>query len=283
MFNDLSTREIRIVLDGKDEISPNLHIKVVVTKSRLALPNSAKIEVFNVSDKTFGKLLQEPRVKILIDGEQIFTGKVINATNEYNATSWLCSIYCNDIKTNPYSEPQYMSIPKGTSNEDVLKIMSSALSDSKLDLKDFGKCAKAKGSLLKQMVVEYKKEGDILSAIENTFKGCAVKVFKDDGVVKLYDTQGVPNSANPILLDRLLESPKLSHKDISVKVPMNPKLKLGLGFKIKAKSITKALESPYTYKNKFNEKTYSISELVHEVDNYTKSVATSTVKGLNFA
>lgn len=280
-MSNLSTRDITIALsDG--EISPDLHIKVTVTKSRLALPNSAKIEVFNIGENTFKKLLNEPRIKLLVDGVQLFTGKIINVTNEYKVPDWTCVIYCNDVKTNPFAEPQYISIPKGTSNDDVLSIMSSALSEAKLDTSAFAKCAKSKGSLLKQMVIEYKKEGDILSAMENTFKGCTTKVFKDDGIVKLHDASSVPNANDPILFDRLLESPKLSHKDIIVKVPLNTKARLGLGFQIKAKSIVKTIESPYTYKNQFHEKTYSISEIVHEVDNYTTAVAMTTVKGLNF-
>jgi hypothetical protein len=281
-MTDLSTRLIEINISESKPIDTNLHIKVTATKSRLALPNSAKVEIFNVSEATFKKMLNQPRIKIDLDGELLFSGKIINALNEYKSPDWLCTIFCNDIKTNPFAEPQYMSIPKGTSNDDVLSIMASALSEAKLDTSAFAKCQKSKGSLLKQMVIEYKKEGDILTAIENTFKRCNTKVFKEDGVVKLYDTKSVINQASPIILDELLESPKLSHKDIVVRVPINTKLKLGLGFNVKAKSLTKALESPYTYSNQFNKKTYSVSELVHEVDNFTTAIAQTTVKGLNF-
>lgn len=285
MSDFLSTRDIKIIItiNGKEkEIALNLHKKIIVTKSTLALPNSARAEIFNISPQTYELLEKEPRIKIEVDKQLLFTGKVINPKNEYKGTSWLCTLFCNDIKTNPYSEPQYMSIPKGTSNDDMLQIMASALSEAKLDTSAFAKCKKSKGSLLKQMVVEYKKEGDILTAIERVFKGCNTKVFKEDGVVKLNDLSSVPNAKNPILFDRLLESPNLSHKDIVVKVPFNPKVKLGLGFEVKAKSIIKELESPYTYKNKFNKKTYKISEFTHEIDNYTKAVAKTTVKGLNF-
>lgn len=282
MFDNLSTRKISIELDNGYKVSQNLHIKVTVTKSRLALPNSAKIEIFNISEESFKKFVSMPRVLIYVDDKQIFTGKIINAQNEYKITSWLCTLYCNDIKTNPYANAQYLIIPKGTSNEDMLQIMASAIADAKIDASAFAQCQKAKGSLLKQMVVEYKKEGDVLKAIENTFKGCNTKVFKDDGVVKLQDSKGVPNHANPIIFDRLIESPRLSHQDIVLKIPLDYRAKLGLGFKIKAKTIIKNFISPYTYQNQFHEKTYSISEVVHEVDNFTKEVAITTIKGLNF-
>ena len=59
MKSDLSTRNIIIVLDDNYTLDPNLHIKVTVVKSRLNLPNSAKIEIYNISEKTFKRWLQE--------------------------------------------------------------------------------------------------------------------------------------------------------------------------------------------------------------------------------
>ena len=282
MKSSLSTRNIYVKLNDKDILNPNLDMRVTVTKSRLSIPNSAKIEIFMISEKTFIKLKKLPQIKIEIDGTLIFTGKVINVPNEFKGNSWTCTVYCNDIKTNPYTKPQYMNIAKGTSNEDALSLMTSALSDVKLDTSAFSKCQKAKGSLLKQMVVEYKKEADIMKAISNTFKGCDTEVVKEDGVVKLQSTSSVPNASKPIVFSRLMESPKLSHKDIVVKVPLNTKVKLGLGFKVKAKSISLQLESPYTYKNQFEDKTYRISEFIHTADNFTTSIASTFVKGLNF-
>lgn len=282
MKSDLSTRNINIILDGKYEISPNLHIKVTVIKSNLSLPNSAKVEIYNVSDKSFKKMLTTPKVVISVDDTQIFVGKIINATNEYQGTSWKCTMYCNDIHTNPFKKPQFLAIPKGTSNEDVLSKLTSLISTNGLNVDAFKECAKSKGSLLKQFMLEYKKEGDIVKAMQDMLKGCEKEIIKEDGKVKISNTTGVPNQAKPLLFDRLLESPKLSHKDLIVKVPMNTKLKLGLGFKIKAKSISKTLISPYTYQNQFKDRIYRISEFTHEVDNYTNAVAQTTVKGLNF-
>jgi len=282
MKSDLSTRNINITLDGKYEISPNLHIKVTVVKSNLSLPNSAKVEIYNVSDKSYKKMLTTPKVLIKVDDKQIFTGKIINATNEYQGTSWKCTMYCNDIHTNPFKKPQFMSIPKGTSNSDVLSKMTSLLSANGLNVDAFKECAKSKGSLLKQFMLEYKKEGDIIKAMQDMLKGCDKEIIKEDGKVKISNRGSVPNQAKPILLDRFLESPKLSHKDLVVKIPMNTKVKLGLGFKIKPKSISKTLVSPYTYQNQFIDRTYRISEFTHEVDNYTNAIAQTTIKGLNF-
>ena len=282
MKSSLSTRNIIVTIDDKFVIDPNLHIKVSVVKSHLQLPNSAKVEVYNISEKTWSKLKSEPKIKIEVDGNLLFSGKVLNVANDYKGTSWLCTMYCNDIKVNPYYKPQFMTIPKGTTNEDILKKMTEQISDMKLDMSEFKKCAKANGSLLKQMTVEYKKEGDIMKSLQNMFKGCDTEVIKEDGVVKLQNSKAVPNAGNPLKFDRLLESPQLSHKDLVVKIPLNTKVKLGLGFEIKAKSISKKLDSPYTYKTQFNEKVYRISEFTHDIDNFTASVATTTVKGLNF-
>jgi len=279
----LSTRNINIILDDKYIIDNNLHIKVSVVKSRLALPNSAKIEIYNISEKTFKKLVAEPKIKINVDDELLFIGRVVNAPNEYSGTSWKCTIYCNDIKVNPYAKPQITTIPKGTTNENILKELVSKISDVKVDLSAFQECAKSKGSLLKQMVVEYKKEADIMKSLSNMFKGCDTEVIKEDGVVKFQDRTTVPNINNLLIFDRLLEAPKLSHKDLVVSMPLNTKLKLGLGFEVKAKSISKQIESPYTYKNQFEKKTYRISEFTHEINNYTNTVATTTVKGLILA
>ncbi|MBL1293352.1 MAG: hypothetical protein COB61_005725 [Thiotrichales bacterium] len=282
MTSTLSTRNISIVLNDKYEINLDLHIKVSITKSRLALPNSAKLEIFNISEKTFIRLKAEPLIKVSIDGKQSFTGKVINVPNEYKGTSWLCTIYCNDVRTKPFKKPQYLDIPKGTTNEGILKAMASSISDVKLDTSAFSECAKSKGSLLKSMVVEFKKEGDIMGAMQNMFKGCDAEVIKEDGTVKIQHTGSVPNQAKPLKFDRLLESPKLSHRDIEVKIPFNSKVKLGYGFEIQPKSISTKIEAPYTYKNQFELKTYRISEFTHVADNFTTTVAITTIKGLNF-
>lgn len=280
MQSDLSTRNIIITIDEKFEIDVNLHIKVSVVKSRLQLPNSAKVEVFNISEKTWLKLKNEPKIKIEVDGNLLFSGKVLNVANDYKGTSWLCTMYCNDIKANPYHKPQFLTIPKGTTNEDILTKMVEQISDMKLDMSQFKKCAKANGSLLKQMTVEYKKEGDIMKSLQNMFKGCDTEVVKEDGTVKLLDSKSVPNAQSPLVFDRLLESPQLSHKDLVVKVPLNTKVKLGLGFEVKAKSINKKLDSPYTYKTQFQDKVYRIGEFTHDIDNFTASIAITTVKGL---
>ncbi len=279
----LSTRDINIELDSNYVIDNNLHIKVSVVKSTLALPNSAKVEIYNISETTFKKLVSEPKIKITIDDELLFTGRVLNAPNEYIGTSWKCTIYCNDVKVNPYSKPQFLTIPKGTQNEDILKKLVSTISDVKVDLKEFKKCAKAKGSLMKQMVVEYKKEHDIMKSLQNMFKGCDTEVVKEDGTVKLQNRRGVPNISNPLQLDTFLEAPKLSHKDLVVVMPLNTTVKLGLGFKVKAKSISKTLQNPYTYKNQFNGKVYRIVEFTHEIDNFSSDIAKTTLKGLNYA
>jgi len=277
-----STRKIDITLNDNYTIDNKLHIKVIVVKSRLALPNSAKIEIYNISEKTFTKLVASPQIKIALDGEMLFTGKVTNTPNEYVGTSWKCTIYCNDIKVNPYATPQFLEIPKGTTNEDILKQMVLKISDVKVDLSAFKKCAKSSGSLMKQMVVEYKKEGDVMKSLSNMFKGCDTEVVKEDGVVKLQNKTTVTNQAKPIILKTLLSSPKLSQKDLTVSIPLNTKLKLGLGFEVKSKSISKKLDNPYTYKNQFENKIYKIAEFTHEVDNFTTSVATTNVKGMIF-
>jgi len=282
MPSEFSTRQILVTLADGFAINPSLHISVKTTKSRLSLPNSAKIEVYNVKADTYKRLLTKQHLTIEVDGKAIFKGKILNVTNDYMAASWKCSIYCSDIKANPYQQPQFITIDKGTSNADVLGLMTAALSDADLDLSAFSRCEESKGSLAKQMVVEYQKEKDILKAMQNVFKGCDKEVVKEDGVVKILDNGSVPNAAAPLLFDRHLEPPKLSHKDIVVKVPIDTRVKLGLGFSIKSKSILKSLESPYTYENQFRDQVYRISEYTHEVDNFTDAVATTTVKGLNF-
>jgi len=47
-----TTRNIVITLDDTFTILSDLHIKVTVNKSMLTLPNSSRIEVFNLSTET---------------------------------------------------------------------------------------------------------------------------------------------------------------------------------------------------------------------------------------
>lgn len=276
-----TTREIKIVLGNNYTIDPNLHMRVSISKSRLTLPNTAKIEIFNISEKTQTKLEEEPKIKVYLDGNLLFSGKVINPQNEYLESSWLCTLYCSDIKTNPHIEPQYLQLEKGTSNDAVVNEMGKLLSDMKLDTTAFKDCLKSKGSLLKAMVVEYKKEHDILKALQNMFKGCNTEVIKEDGVVKLHSGNGVPNAKNPLLFNTFIKAPTLSFKDVILDMPLAPKIKLGLGFKIQAKSTKKQLSSPYTFSNKFVNKLFKIVEFTHTFDNYTNAIALTQVKGMN--
>lgn len=280
-----STRKIEIILNDNFIINVDLDIKVKITKSVLTLPNSAICTVYNLAEKTLQKLDEVPKVKILLDGNLLFTGKVINSINNYIGTSWECNIYCSDIETDPYIKPQYVEILSGTSNDQVLNQMGGIISKFGIDKTAFEDCAKAKGSLLKGMVVEYKKEGDVLRAMQNMFKECNTEVIKEDGVVKLLDKTKVLNAQKPITitLDKLLKSPTLSLKDITVDIPLNYKIKLGIGFEVKAKSINKKLESPFTYKNKFENKIFRIAEFTHEFDNFTREVAKTFIKGTPIA
>ncbi|MGB0405365.1 MAG: hypothetical protein ACPGDB_04165 [Fusobacterium sp.] len=304
-MSDYSTRSIKIVLDGSYIINDNLHIKLNVVKSRVSLPNSSKIEIFNISEKTFNKLKTDPKIEIYVDDNFLFSGKVINVYNEYKAPDWLCTIFASDILTKPYLKPQYIDIKKGTTNKEVLELISSPLSNLKIDASAFANCAKAKGSLLKNMVVEYKKEQDLIKAIQNQFKNClsdpldpiiskngGVEVYKEDGVVKVRKAgkEGITNLKNLIEFEYLLEAPEISSTDIIISLPLTSedqkrnagvKAKLGLGFTVTSKSLQRKLITPYVYKNQFEDRIYKIIEFTHEVDNFSSNVAKTTIKGLN--
>lgn len=304
MNNKLSTRSIRIVLDDKITIDENLHIKLNVVKSLVSLPNSAKVEIFNISEATYEKLKADPLVKIYVDDHFLFSGKVINVFNEYARPDWLCSIYCSDIINKPFKDPKYIDIKKGTTNKQVLEMISSPMSPFNLDTSAFADCPKSKGSLLKNMVVEYKKEQDLIKALQNQFKDCikdgtdtlkkdgGIDVYKEDGVIKIRKggVDGLPNKNNLLKFEYLLESPEISATDIIIKVPLSSDDKkrivgvscmLGYGFTVVSKSLQAKLITPYVFKNQFLNKIFKIVEFTHEVDNYTKAVATTTIKGQN--
>lgn len=282
MLNN-STRQILIKVNETFEVDLNLHIKIVASKSNIGIPNSCLITIFNLSPGTYSRFEKKPRIEVYENDELLFIGKVINTNNRYIGTSWEAVIYCNDIKVVASKTPNYLTIPKGTTNEDILKTMASQISDLQIDFSAFQSCAKSKGSLLKQMVVEYKKEADMMKAIQNMFKGCDTEVVKEDGSIKFQDSKSVANFANPKLYDKLLEAPTLSNKDISIKILLDPSVKLGLGFKVKAKSYNQTLVSPYTYENQFKSKIFRTVEFIHETDNFTENVAITTIKGMNLA
>lgn len=275
-----STTDIEIILDDKFTLSTDLSIRYEVTKSRLALPNSAKIEVYNLSYKTYQKLIKQPKIVLKVDGEKLYQGKIINVNNPYEVPNWHCTMYCSDIRQRPASTSSFLNLKKGTSNTSALESMTSLLSSAKLDTSAFSKCAKSKGSLLKQMMVEYKKEEDIIKAMQNMFKGCDTEVFKEDGVVKLDSKYGVRNATKPIVIKDLLEPPTLSNYDIELKVPLHTGLKLGLGFKVLSKSINKKIESPYLHKQHFNNKVFKVTEFTHKGDNFSKMASQTDIKGM---
>lgn len=294
-MSELSTRVIKIILDDKYTINTNLHMKLNVVKSRVSLPNSSKIEVYNISEATYEKLKKDPKIKVYVDDHFLFSGKVVNAFNEFQRPDWLCTIYASDIVNKPFGSPQYIDIKKGTTNTQVLEMISSPMSPFNLDTSAFADCAKSKGSLLKNMVVEYKKEQDLVKALQNQFKDCMsgdVDVYKEDGVVKIRKggLSGIPNIKNPLEFEYLLNSPEISATEITIQVPLSSddkkrvtgvKAKLGLGFKVKSKSLQRKLVTPYVFKNQFEKRIYKIIEFTHEVDNYTEAVAMTTIKGLN--
>lgn len=303
-MSNLSTREIKIVLEDKFTINTNLHMKIEVVKSLVSLPNSAKIEIFNISEATFEKLKADPKVKIYVDDHFLFSGKVINVYNEFHLPDWLCTIYASDIVNKPLKDPKYIDIKKGTTNKQVLEMISSPMSPFNLDTSAFADCPKSKGSLLKNMVVEYKKEQDLIKALQNQFKDClkdgvdtlredgGIDVYKEDGVIKIRKggVAGLPNKNNLLKFEYLLESPEISATDIIIKVPLSSDDKkrvvgvssmLSYGFTVVSKSLQRKLITPYVFKNQFENKIFKIIEFTHEVDNYTTAVATTTIKGQN--
>lgn len=278
-MQNFSTRRIEIKSNGKNLLNPNLHIKVTVVKSRLALPNSAKIEVKNISENTFLKLTKQPTIEILIDGKKIFKGKIINVDNPYESPDWICTIYANDIRIAPLAKSNHLAMPKGTTKQSAIKKMVSLLSSKDVDTKAFDDCKKAGGSLVKQLIVEYKKEEDVINALKNMFKGCDTEVVKEDGKVKIQSRNAVPNYKSPIVFDRHLKPPSLGNIDINIKVPLDYRAKLGLGFKVESKSVTKNFNSAFLYKQQFNAKVFKITQITHTADNFSSSIAISDIKG----
>lgn len=278
-MQNFSTRLIEIKSKNSILLDPNLYIKVIVVKSKLALPNSAKIEVQNISENTFLKLTKQPLIEIYIDGKKIFKGKIINVENPYEAPTWICTIYANDIKIAPLLNSKHLSLEKGTSTKSVIEKMVSLISDKSVDTKAFGNCKKASGSLVKQLVVEYNKEEDVMKSLKNMFKGCDTEVVKEDGKVKLQSRNKVPNFKTPILFDRHLKPPSLGNIDINIKIPLDYRAKLGLGFKVESKSISKNFNQAFLYKQQFNAKVFKITQITHTVDNFSSSIAISDIKG----
>lgn len=278
-MQNLSTRLIEIKTKNKILLNPNLHIKVIVVKSKLALPNSAKIEVKNISPNTFMKLKKQPLIEIFIDGKKIFKGKIINVDNPYEAPEWVCTIYANDIKVAPLLNSKHLSIPKGTTKKSAIESMVSLISDKAVDTKAFNNCNKSSGSLIKQLIVEYKKEEDVIKSLKNMFKGCDAEVVKEDGKVKIQSRNKVPNYESPIFFTRHLKPPSLGNIEINIKIPLDYRAKLGLGFKVESKSVTKNLKSAFLYKQQFNAKVFKITQISHTVDNFSSSIAISDIKG----
>ena len=294
-----TTRNIIITLDDTFTILSNLHIKVTVNKSMLTLPNSSRIEVFNLSTETFLKLKKQPTLSVKVDGNQVYKGKVLNVSNTYDGVDWLCTIYCNDITLKPYASKQYSTFSKGTSKKEVINSIASKISSSKpLGLEELKNCKKGNGSLLKEFKVAYTKESDLLNAVKSMFKGCGLQVFKDDGVVKIQNgtvlknskTQAnqsfkvgeggtVPNLQNLLKFDTFFKAPTISNDSISLLMPLNSSVKLGLGFKVKPKSYELNFEKPYLMNQLFENRVFRIVEIVHITDNYSNETETTQLRG----
>ncbi len=275
-----STTKIEVILNDSFIIPTDLSIKYAVTKSTLALPNSAKLEIYNLSTKTYQKLQKEPKVEIKVNDNSIFKGKVLNPFNVYEVPNWKCEIYCNDIQQRPLKKAQYLDIKKGTPTVSAIKSITALLSSSNIDTSAFEACAKSKGSLFKQMMVEWQKEEDLIKAIQNMFKGCDTEVYKEDGVVKFHSKGSVKNALKPIIINDVIAPPTLGFADIEVAVPLRFDLKLGLGFQVNSKSVKMQTQSPYLHKEVFENKTFKITQIVHEGDNFSTDASTTQIKGL---
>jgi len=279
-----STRLIEVIFSFKGKtvtIPSDLSIKAVVTASRVALPNSCKLEIRQLSPKTFSFIEKRPEIELKVDGQTYFTGKVYNAVNSYKAPTWKCEIYCSDIKLLPTVKKEKLLFSKGQTTGELLSSMIEKISDVKIDLNPFSNCISKDKSLLKSLVIEYRKESDIMKAIGNMFKACNKEVIKENGKVSIIDKAETTNPNTPLTLKKFIsEPPRLSDKDISVTVPLNNRYRLGVGFKIDSKSIALQLKNPYTFENHLDQKIFKIVELSHSFDNHTTAVAKTVLKGI---
>ena len=292
-----STRKITAEFDNGLTLSKLLHKRVTAVKSMTETPNTAVLEVFWVSAETFTKLKEQPNVKIMLNDELFYSGKVINVTNVYNGTDWLCTLYCNDVTLKPYAQKQYLTIPKGTTKTEAIKKISSTISPKiPMNLEDFKKCKKSNSSLAKEFKVAYKKEQDILKAVNSMFKDCGSIMIKEDGQLKVLSRNvgskktvtgsklvtkkaTVPNISNPIIFSNLFDPPRISSDEIAIVTTPTSEPKLGLGFKVFAKSYQQQLQKPFVLEETFKDRIYRVIEVVHTVDNYSTEVSTTQIKG----
>jgi hypothetical protein len=197
----------------------------------------------------------------------------------------------------PTAKKQYITIPAGTPKSEAIKTLTSKVGSPKIaNIEEFKKCKKSDASLAKQFKTAYKNEEDIMKSVNFMFKKCGATAVKEDGKVKLISrdvavkkrvlnskrvttTATVPNISSPIIFKNLFDAPRVSSDEIVLNMVATAEPKLGLGFKVFAKSYEQNLKKPFVLKEKFENKIYRIVEIVHSVDNFTTAVASTQIRG----
>lgn len=203
-----------VKIDGTDGDDSTLRVRFMVERDRLPWPNSAELEVFNLSRDSRAKLSKAGAVTARIlagyDAEpsQIFFGRLENVEHIKEGPDWITRMSASDCGREIAESRVTVSFAKGTLVRDVIKEILKVLGLGEGNLSAFANDS----DLLRPLPFGGALHGNAVEELTHFLRSAALELSIQDGKVQFVKIgRGVPNTKGPLLSPStgLVGSPRL--------------------------------------------------------------------------
>lgn len=286
-----STRDIQLTISSKTDskLFKDLHIKCEIIKTISSTPSIANVIIYNLAPDSLAFLTSiyndggasQFKGSISLDNKEVFNGDFVNVRSTYNMGTWETTIYLNE-GYNILRKTAKVESKKGDSRETIVNSLVDTLKDAGLndfDIQAFKNTCGDK-SILKRVLYD----GNVVENIKKLIEDCLPKsdVYVEDDKLNVIPFGSSKTTVTN--LDSFLEPPQLNEVGCRATTLLNTEPKIGTQITLEAKSYNQAFGNLSTYrpqKSRFlGEGTYKVTEISHEFDNFSSSVAKTSFTGV---
>lgn len=286
-----STRDIEITISSKTKTKTlkDLHFKCEIINTVSSTPSISNVTIYNLASDTLSFLTSiydkdgkaEFKGSISLYDVEVFSGDLVNIRSNFNMGTWETNLYLNE-GYNIFRKTATIVTKGGDTRKGIFEQLADSLKD--VGLNDFdikalqNKCGDK--SILKRVLYD----GNVIENIKKLIEDC---LPKSDVYVENNNLNVVPVGTakeKTTNLSFFLEPPQLNEVGCRAVTPLNTQPKLSELITLEAKSYNQAfgnLSTNRANKSRFlGEGTYKITEITHEFDNFSSSVAKSSFTGI---
>lgn len=275
-------RRWKLVIGTGSEAVETTELRVAfeIEKTRFSTAHTAKITVYNLSQKNRNRIKEEFDKIVLYAGYAnpglIFSGDIMNVTHMKTGVDWVTEIYAGDgIKALSTSKIN-KSFIQGTSPETLFnELIGSMEGIAKGSLEGIKECIKKRRSILKSIILS----GSVKKFLDELAENCLFDYQINDGVLDTrLKTFSLPSTPDYVIsqANGMLGSPELTEVGLNVTTLLRPGMKVGKFFRVESISAKINVGNQFYRKvKKTTEGTYRIEKITHRGDTHSDEWSTS--------